>query len=488
MITESSAEFEFHGGRARSAPLAWGQQGTWDVIRHWYPETKPFFVLTRWLPVPLLLELGDVLEELAELMRRHEALRTLYHASERGEVTQEVLPGGVVTVDLYDRPADDPVSFTDIVTTCVERGTATGFDHEREVPIRFAVALHEGIPVLVVFAVSHLSADYLSADLLAAELNALLRARVDRVPAPPARPAAQPVDLATFERSPQGQLLNVEAMRHLRQHLDRITPGLLPARATPVTPRFHRGELESDAMPVALRAAARRHRTTTSVLLLAVSMALLGRFCPGPVLPLDIMQSNRSTPELFHTVSSLNQAVRTAVDLPAVTFADLVERAARVMAQARAYARYDGRAAQQVIATAARSRGTDFEPGCQFNDMWSTLPRPAGRPVTDPAELDRLAAATTFGWPQTADAEGMVVFLDVRGTAERLQLSLMADTALLPPDDIRAVLFAFERVAIALATGEVTLAGMHAILDGCRTDPAGPGDPARAVSGSPTTR
>ncbi|GAA0640411.1 hypothetical protein GCM10010174_73320 [Kutzneria viridogrisea] len=469
MITKSTATAEFHGGRSRVAALAWGQQATWDVMRGWPHEDRSFFTLTRWLPVPLLLGLGEVLEQISELVLRHESLRTLYHPSHRGEATQEVLASGAVTVEVFDRPAEDPVDFATIVNDCIARMKATGFDHDKELPVRFSVATHEGIPVLLMFGVSHLSADHMSTDLLSAELTALLKARADGTAAPAARQALQPVDLATMEHSPEGQLCNVEAMRYLRQQLDRLAPGLVPVRAVPSSPRFFRAELESDAIPVAVRAAARRYRSTTSVVLLSITTALVRCFCPGPVYPLDIMQSNRVAPELFATVSSLNQAVRTAVDLTAGSFGEVLHQSESVMAAARRRSRYDGRAAKEVVRTVASSRGTEFEPGFQFNDMWSTVAKSAARPAGGLAELDRLTETTTFDWPQKTDSEGMAIFLDTRGTPERINLSLMADTALLPPEDIRAFLFAFERIAIVLATSDITFTQIEELFAEHRT-------------------
>jgi hypothetical protein len=443
VITESTVQAEFHGGKARVGPLTWGQQGTWDGLHQWLPEVKPFFVLTRWLPVPLLLGLGDVLEQISELLLRHESLRTLFHASARGDATQEVLGSGVVDVTVFDRPADDPVDFGGIVTDCLARAGATAFDHEKELPVRISVALHEGIPVLVVLGVSHLAADHTGTELLVAELAAMLRARADGRPVPPAKSAVQPVDLALRQNSPDGQVLTIEAVRHLREQVARMPSAGAPERAAPESPRFVRGEIESDALPVAVRTAARRLRTTTSVVLLSITTALVRCFCPGPTYRLDVMQGNRLAPDLFAAVTTLNQAVKTVADLDAADFGEVLRRSARTMAAAKRHAHHDGRTAREVL------RGIPLPPGCQVNDMWSTLPR-SRTPPADPAP-------TTLAWPERTPNEDMALYLDTGGTANRMRLSLMADTALLPPDDIRAFLFAFERIAVELATEDVSL-------------------------------
>lgn len=450
MITTGTAEVEFHSGRPRQAPLTWGQETLWDLMRNGN-QTRTYAVLTRWLPVPLLLRGDEVLEELGELMRRHEALRTLYHPTASGDATQEVLGHGSLTVEVIDRTADDPTDYGSIVTDRLVRAAEAGFDHEKELPIRFSIILENGIAVLLAFAVSHLSADFASAELLVSELTARLQARADGNPAPPPRPGLQPVDLARWENRPEGQLLNIEAGRYIRRQLDRVYPEMLPARVAPVTPRFFRGQLESDAVAVAVGPAARRHRTTPSVFLLAITTALVRCISPGQAYPIDIMQSNRVTPELSGTVCCLSQGILTVVDLAADSFADLVRRCAATMAEAKQYGRHRLRTTQDLVDAA------EFGQGCQFNDIWSSLP---GRPTRPPAtrqDLERKTTASTFAWLEKEDFKNKDLFMGIRGTAERIHLSLFADTALLPPADLRAFLDTFERTAVALAFEDVSL-------------------------------
>lgn len=463
-IAESTRRVEFHGCRARTAPLTWGQRGTWDAIRPWLPEMKPWFVLARWLPVPPRLTLPDVLEQLGELMRRNESLRTRYHETASGDAVQEVLPAGSVAVAVFNRPDGDPVTFTDIVTDCIARATATPIDHDHDLPVRFYVALHDGIPVLVIFGVSHMSADYIGADELAAQLTAMLRARGDGLPAPAPGDAPQPADVAAFESSPEGQLLSIEALHHLRRQLRRMPPATLPARAVPCSPRYLRGELESDAVPVAVRAAARRYRATTSTVLLSIVTALMRCVTDAPMYPLEIMQGNRAAAGMRHTVSSLNQAVRTAVDLDAESFGELVAQSAQLLVDARRHGRYDGRAADQVAAAVAAERGAPAEPACQFNDRWSILPRPTTT-ASATTDLQRLSETTVFGWYDRIEAEGMVMFLDTYGTAERMQVSLLADTALLGPPDIEAFLRTFEDIALAVVREDLSVTQVKAMFD-----------------------
>lgn len=450
MITISTADVEFHTGRSRTAPLTWGQETIWDVMRDW-DDSRAFAVLTRWMPIPLLLSIGDVIETLGELLRRHEALRTRYHRTAKGDATQEVLGSGALTIELLDRPVDDPTDYQTIITDYLVRAASAGFDHSSELPIRFAVIMQDGIPILLAFVVSHLSADFMGADVIVANLTALLRARADGKPAPPERPALQPADLAALEARPEGQLLDIEAARFIRRQLDQIRPDMLPARAAPATPRYFRGQLESDAVAVAVTPAARRYRTTPSVLLLSITTALMRCVCPGPAYPIDLMLGNRTTPELAGTVCSLSQSILTVIDMTADSFAALVEHCTHVMAQARQHGRHRQRTTQDAIDRAGAGRG------CQFNDIWSHLP---GRPRKLPAtrqELERMTASTTFSWPEKVPEKNKDLFMGVRGTAERIHLSLFADTALLPPGDIRAFLDTFERTAIALAYEDVAL-------------------------------
>ncbi|WP_326552250.1 condensation domain-containing protein [Micromonospora sp. NBC_01813] len=460
MITTSSTDVEFHCGRTRRAPLTWGQEVIWDLMRE-QDDARTYAVLTRWMPIPLLLSVGDVLASIGELLRRHEALRTMYHPTAKGDATQEVLGSGALTVEMVDRPADDPTDYTSIITDYLVRASEAGFDHEKELPIRISVILQDGIPILLAFAVSHLSADFVSADLLVADLTAMLQARADGRPPPPARPATQPADLAALEGSPAGQLRNIEAIRFIRGQLDRAHPDMLPARAAPATPRFFRGQLESDAIAVAGGPAARRYRTSPSVLLLSITSALMRCIAPGPVYPIDLMQSNRPTPELAGTVCSLSQSILTVIDVSAGSFADLVRHCSAVVAQARVHGPHRKRAAQDIVDAAGAARG------CQFNDIWSQLPgRP--RPAATLSELQEMTASSTFYWPEKVADKNKDLFMGIRGTADRVHLTLFADTALLPPGDIRAFLDTFERTAVTLAFADVALDQIaHWFAEGC---------------------
>ncbi|KXK61587.1 hypothetical protein AWW66_12645 [Micromonospora rosaria] len=440
---------EFHGGRTRTAPLTWGQEVIWDLLRDW-PDARSFAVLTRWMPIPLLLSVGEVLEVLGELLRRHESLRTRYHPTSSGDATQQVLGSGVLPVELVDRPAQDPTDWTSIVTDCLVGAVEAGFDHERDLPIRVTVILEEGIPILLTLAVSHLSADFIGADLIVADFTAMLQARVAGHPLPPARPGLQPAELAAWEHRPEGQLQDVEAARYLRRQLDRTHPGMLPARAAPATPRFHRGVLESEAVAMAVGPAARRYRATPSTLLLAVTSALMRGICPGPAYPVDILQSNRMTPELAGMVCSLSQGILTVVDLTADTVADLVRHCTAVLAEARGHGRHRQRSTLELLSTAGARRG------CQFNDIWSHLPgRP--RPPATLRELEGVTATSTFSWVEQVPEKNKDLFMGIRGTADRVHLSLFADTALLPPGDIRAFLDTFERTVVTLAYQDLPL-------------------------------
>jgi hypothetical protein len=182
------------------------------------------------------------------------------------------------------------------------------------------------------------------------------------------------------------------------------------------------------------------------------------------VIGVDLMQGNRGSIESMYSVSSLNQAVRTALPLTGSTFEELLRRSEVVTTVSRRHGRYDGRAAPEVLRVEAERRGAEPEPGCQFNDMWSTLPRPSGRPDSSPAELERLSQASSFAWPQKSQIEGMALFLDTRGTAERIKLSLLADTALLAPEEIEGFLYAFEQTAMLLANGVPSLDEIEALF------------------------
>ena len=470
----------FSGDRKGSAPLTWGQRTTWDDIQHFLPDVKPFFMLRGVIPVPPGLSVDDVLDRTAELLGRHEALRTLFR-TESGQPVQEVQAQGELQVTLFET-ADNPVgNLVDLMGEQIARITGASFDHARELPLRMGVGLVQGVPVTVVLGLSRLAVDMQSASAVATELFDLLNAAAHGEPEPPRRPARQPLDQAGFERSESGQAISARSLGLLRRDLEVIPPTMFAAPVPTEGPRYWRGALESSAVPMALRILADRYRASLSGVLFATTTALLNALTGVDRCSVGVVYGNRSGPGLRHAVGSLSETVLTTVPVRPGPFGAHVGAATSAMMRAYLNARFDTLDSAALVAEVGGQRGITFDLNCRFNDMWSWKLSDDDRspePIA-PGDVRPACAYTVFNWQEPTDLDKITLFVDVTGTPERIQLQVLADTHRVPATAIRAFLEGFERVLVELVEHELDLsrlprsAGITEFHLGPSADPQG---------------
>jgi hypothetical protein len=448
----------FSGERKGSAPLTWGQRTTWDDIQHFLPDVKSFFMLRGAIPVPPGLSVEDVLDRTAELVGRHEALRTLFR-TESGQPVQEVQAEGELRVTLFET-ADNPAgNLFELMSEQIARITGASFDHTRELPMRMGVALVQGAPATIVLGLSRLAVDMQSASAVCAELFALLDAAAHGKPEPPRRPARQPLDQAGFERSESGQAVSARSLDHLRRDLEVIPPSMFAAPVPTAGPRYWRGALDSAAVPLALRILAERYRASLSGILFATTTALLNALTGVDRCSVGVVYGNRSGPGLRHAVGSLSETVLTTVPVRPGSFGDHVNAVTLAMMRAYLNARFDTLDSAALVAEVGERRGITFDLNCRFNDMWSWKLTDDGHSAEPaaPEDVRPACARTVFSWQESTDLDKITLFVDVTGTPESIQLQVLADTHRVPKTAIRAFLEGFERVLVELAEHELDL-------------------------------
>jgi hypothetical protein len=484
---------EFIGERAVTTPLTWGQRTTWDDIQYFLPATKGFFVIDTEVPVPPGLSTDEVLAEIGELLCRHEVLRTLITADgpndphrpedlleawQKGQPIQKVQTSGrlgtaivELKCPLEDLPAE---ALAAIVADII----GTWFDHATELPVRAGVLEFGGAPVLAVLGVSHAAADLQGVAVLGAELTNLMTARAEGSPRPPRTPTPQPADLAAFESSDRGRRMNEAALAHIRGQLDVIPPTMFAPPGEAASPRYWRGNLDSRAVPPALNELVARYRVGRSEILLAMTVALLHGLTGATRCTLGLVHGNRSTAELRRAATSLSQTVPTTVNVPDAAFGDLVRNAWSAAYRAYVRGRFDSRAAAALVAEAGARRGIEFDLTCRFNDMWSwrgaeALSEEGGY---DPQAVRTACEGTKFAWAEKTDLDKITFFVEIGGDPETVRLGVLADTARIPPDSIRAYLFGFEQALVALAEREMCVAHVIAASGLAEMPHLGPAD------------
>ncbi|MBB5896283.1 condensation domain-containing protein [Kutzneria kofuensis] len=425
-------QIRFDGGPAAMGPATWAQHEMWSLMRARGP-CGGFYNLSRTVLVPPGPTVADVLDRLAELVARHQSLRTLFHPGPDGDPVQQVVPAGEFPVDvlLTTSPRDpDPVG----LAVRHERAmTREEFALDSDLPVRALVGVTDGVPRAVTLCVPHVAADLAGMRVAMAELAWSLDASEVRRRARP--PAPQPLDLVAWQQSPAGRAAAGRAAAHLRAEL-----ATRPARMFPSARRaeFVACGIESPALDFALDLLALRHNVSTSVVLMTAVTTLLGRWCETSRCAVQLVAGNRFGPAERATVGNLIQEVPVTISVSGAEFADRLR--ATWTASMRAY-----RAARfppGLLTEAARGRAVEMD--CFLNDARASVRAdPNRRPVA------LLPAAATFR-PTDFRPDRPFTLLALDGV-EAIRLLLAADTGVLSADQAERFLRRLEHELLELA-------------------------------------
>ncbi|HEX8430479.1 MAG TPA: condensation domain-containing protein, partial [Longimicrobium sp.] len=257
--------------------------------------------------IPLALRLGGALDmdalaaACAELVRRHESLRTLFRWID-GAPMQVILPDGALPLhatDLRDIPADDRDAE---LRRLLDREAARGFDLERG-PLARAHLYRVGDDEhALLIHLHHIITDGWSNSVLLGELAALYAEFAHGLPSPLAEPEIQYADYAEWQRE---WMAGGALERQMAWHLGALAgaPALLELPTDRPRPPVHSGSaaLERFELPAALveRVAelARAENATPFMVLLAAFQLLLGRWSRQRDVVVGTPVANRARPE-----------------------------------------------------------------------------------------------------------------------------------------------------------------------------------------------
>ncbi|MEU7576095.1 condensation domain-containing protein [Streptomyces sp. NPDC041068] len=443
----------FGGRRNVTAPATCAQRHIWNLMQRQLPDAA-FYDVCYWVALPGHGTAQDLLDVFAELLGRHESLRTGFHRDADGSLVQQVVEAGKFEAEVWALTRDeDPDG---VLHAWQGRMRHTPFDSARAPLIRFMVAVVDGAPVLAAFCVSHLAVDLTSVRLLADEVTQLLDARAAGRPLPPAVPSRQPVEQAQLEYSPRGRALQARARAFWCRQLASAPASLFPpcngAGGGLTGPVRYSAGMNSRAVALAVPVLARRWRVSTSVVLLTVIAQLLGRRAGLSSCALRLLTANRSDPELRGTVANLHSEVPVTIGLEGDRIEDIARRAFATCTTAHANGLYDPDEVADLIASA---HGPDVPVDLSycFNDVREghALPEAAEGPVEVSGAALRAAMADTVVAPDDFE-EGETFFLvidDEQPGWNRLVLN--ADHRALTPSEVHGFLYDMERSLVAYA-------------------------------------
>jgi amino acid adenylation domain-containing protein len=291
-----------HAADIGELPLSFAQERLWFLDRL-EPESA-FYNIPAVLRLEGELHPGALEEALREVARRHEALRTVFPATDEGPV-QRIAPEpdfALDRLDLSGAPPRSPGLPGDIERRIAEE-TARPFDLARGPLLRaLLIRLGERDHVLVL-TVHHIVSDGWSLGVLVREGAALYQAALDGRPSPLPEPPVQYADFAVWQRERlQGERLEAQLAWWRRELAGAPARLELPTDRPRPAVQSHRGAAEPFDIPAVLAAAlgerGRERGATLFMVLLAAFETLLHRYSGQDDVLVGSPTAGRVRPEL----------------------------------------------------------------------------------------------------------------------------------------------------------------------------------------------
>ena len=261
-------------------PLSHAQERLWFLDR--LDPGTPAFNLTESVRLRGALDVPALRRALAEVVRRHEALRTAF-VEVRGRAVQRILPAVEVSLPLVDLAALPAERRQAEAERCAVRAGERRFDLARPPLLAAALVRLAAGHHAVVLVYHHVVGDGWSSTVLLSDLTQVYRAFAAREPSPLPELAVQYADFASWQRTRLGE---EEMARQLAGWRARLAPPLpvldLPTdRPRPAVQSF-RGRSEVLVLPPAVADAVRglgaAEGATPFMVLLSGFAAVLARW------------------------------------------------------------------------------------------------------------------------------------------------------------------------------------------------------------------
>jgi amino acid adenylation domain-containing protein len=327
-------------------PLSFAQKRLWFL--HRLDPESPAYNVPGALGLRGALAPGALAAALAEIVRRHQALRTVFHVSDGapGEPVQVVMPqlspetaAALPLIDLAG--VLEPARRAEAARILDDEGQRP-FDLEHGPLLRTQLIRLGAEEHLLAVMMHHIVSDAWSLGVTVRELSALYGAALAGEPSPLPELAVQYADFARWQRAWLSGELLADELEHWRRTLDGAPEALeLPTdrpRPAPLAPAGHLPVALSPELAAELTALGRRQGWTLFMTLLAAFDALLARWSGQRDLVIGAPIANRHHQEVEGLIGFFTNTLALRLDLAGdPAFAEAANRARAAMLTAQAH-------------------------------------------------------------------------------------------------------------------------------------------------------
>ncbi|MFC0531775.1 condensation domain-containing protein [Phytohabitans kaempferiae] len=447
---DASVVLKLTGASTRVGPATWGQL---HMLRHLARagDNAQIFNYHTLLPVPDGCDLRQVLNAVRDVLDRFETLRTTCQPDGDGW-RQTVHGDGELAFRLYEAPAE---RVQGVAERAAEDLSARPFAVGSEWPVRCAVVLTAGRPVVLVVAFSHLALDAGGGLVVQRELSRLL---AGGAPQPP--PAWQPVDQAEHEQSSAGRELNEQAMAFLRQVLRSAPASMFDfPLGEPVAERAVVLELRSPAAAAANALLADRLRVSTSSVFFAAVAVLLGAYSGRTTTVMHLVANNRTSEPQLSLAANLAMDGVCAVDFAGLSFRQVIRHAFEASIATYLNSQADPSLRWETIGQEGRRLGRYICLGAALND---------GRPPASEVEevgdepLESLLRRTELIRHHHPFGGGRF-YIHAGGTGAQTAFTFIGDALYVPHEAMSRLAYGLERLLVTAVARDIPAAEIPAI-------------------------
>ncbi|HET7695318.1 MAG TPA: amino acid adenylation domain-containing protein [Vicinamibacterales bacterium] len=326
--------------RAGALPASFAQQRLWMV--HQLEPDNPAYNLRGAVRLRGVLDVGALERTIAEIVRRHETLRTTLHLEGSEVVVQPAAAGAAVRLRTVDLSSADPADAEAELRRLVDQECLRPFDLGTGPLLRPVLYRLNAEDHVLLFVLHHIVADGWSLGLFRHELGVLYSAFAAGQPSPLPDPLVQYADFAAWQRERLAGPVAEAQLTYWKQQLADAPALDMPADRPRPPAQSLRGAMSVITLPRdladRLRAVSQREGVTLFMTMLASFSALLSRYSGQRDIVVGSPIANRTRAELENLIGFFVNSLVMRVSLAGrPTGRELLRRAKEVALAAYAH-------------------------------------------------------------------------------------------------------------------------------------------------------